>query len=185
MLPEVQVLTVLPEGDPAGMSLFCHKQQTMQSDAATVEAYIEALPQDRKEAIVRLRQTILDHLPGGFKETMGYGMIAYVVPHDRYPAGYHCNPATPLPFINLASQKNFIALYHMGVYADPDLLNWFTGAYPLHCTMKPDMGKSCIRFKKMEGIPFELIGQLVSKMTVEDWISRYELNIKSTAKEKR
>jgi hypothetical protein len=109
---------------------------------------------------------------------MNYGMPAFVVPHSIYPNGYHCNPKLPLPFINYASQKNYIALYHMGIYAKSDLLNWFIKEYPNHCKTKLDMGKCCIRFKKLEHIPYALIGELVSKMTVEEWISLYEKNIK-------
>ena len=110
----------------------------------------------------------------GFKELMGYGMLGYVVPHSKYPDGYHCNPELPLPFINLASQKNFIALYHMGIYSDPKLLNWFTKEYPKHSKSKLDMGKSCIRFKKPEDIPYKLIGELASKLTPDEWIKMYE-----------
>ncbi len=150
----------------------------MQYTASTPEDYIKQLPEDRIEPVQQLRKVILAHLPKGFKEGMGYGMIAYVVPHAIYPAGYHCDPKVPLPFINIASQKNFVALYHMGVYADKKLLDWFVGEYPKHCRTKLDMGKSCIRFKKMEDIPFELIGELASKMSVEDWISLYESHFK-------
>ena len=107
---------------------------------------------------------------------MNYGMIGYIVPHSTYPNGYHCNPKLPLPFINLASQKNFIALYHMGIYANPQLLDWFVAEYPKHSTQKLDMGKSCIRFKKMDQIPFDLIAELMQKITVNEWIKCYESN---------
>jgi hypothetical protein len=150
----------------------------MQSKATTPQAYIAELPAERREPMSRLRQTILDNLPEGFVETICYGMIGYVVPHSRYPAGYHCDPKQPLPFMNIASQKNYIAVYHMGVYADPDLMEWFTGEYPKHCKSKPDMGKSCLRFKKPEQIPYELIGQLSGKMSAERWIQIYENNLK-------
>jgi len=146
----------------------------MKYTASTPDAYVAQLPEDRQEAIQRLRQVIRTHLPPGFEETMGYGMIGYVVPHSLYPAGYHCDPKLPLPFINLASQKQFIALYHMGVYADPELLEWFTEAYAQAGIGKPDMGKSCIRFKKPEKIPYDLIGELCGKMTPQAWIARYE-----------
>ena len=105
-------------------------------------------------------------------------MIGWSVPLETYPAGYHCTPGSPLPFLNLASQKNFIALYHMGIYADEELLNWFVAEYPKHCKRKLDMGKSCIRFKKQEEIPFELIAELVQKMSPKDWISLYESKFK-------
>lgn len=146
--------------------------------AKTPEDYIKQLPDDRRQVMSELRQTILDHLPEDFEETMNYGMIGYVVPHSIYPGGYHPDPKQALPFINIASQKNFIAVYHMGIYADPELLNWFTGEYPKYCKTKLDMGKSCIRFKKIDQIPHKLIGELVEKMSVRQWISIYESNIK-------
>ncbi|MFN8326599.1 DUF1801 domain-containing protein [Flavobacterium sp.] len=146
----------------------------MPSKVTTVEEYINELPNDRKEAIEKLRKVISKNLPKGFEETIGYGMIGYVVPHSIYPKGYHCDTKQPLPFISLASQKNFIALYHMGIYAEPTLLEWFVSEFPKHAKSKLDMGKSCIRFKKIDDIPFELIGELASKMTTEDWINKYE-----------
>lgn len=151
----------------------------MQSKAVTVPAYLKEVPADRVVAVKKLRKTIKDNLPDGFKETMGYGMPAYVVPHKLYPDGYHCDPKLPLPFINFASQKNFVALYHMGIYANPKLLAWFEKEWPKQVTTKLDMGKSCIRFKNPDKIPFELIGQLCQKMTVQDWIKLYEKNVKN------
>ncbi len=139
----------------------------------TVQEYIQALPIERQEVIQKLRETITNSLPAGFEETISYGMIGFVVPLSTHPAGYHCDPKLPLPLINLASQKNFIALYHMGIYADDNLLNWFTSEYPKHCKSKLDMGKSCIRFKKMNDIPYELIAELCSKISVEKWIEVY------------
>jgi len=150
----------------------------MTSKATTPEQYIKELPADRKEAITQLRNTVLKNLPEGFKETMSYGMLGYVVPHEVYPAGYHCDPKLPLPFANIASQKNFIAFYHMGVYAMPGLLNWFTTEYAKQSPAKLDMGKSCIRFKKPEHIPYKLIGELIKKVSVKDWIKIYEENVK-------
>ena len=146
----------------------------MKSTATTPKEYVENLPEDRKKAVTELRKVMLKNLPEGFKEVIGYGMLGYVVPHSTYPNGYHCDPTVPLPFINIASQKNFIALYHMGLYMNPALLKWFTTEYPKHSKAKLDMGKSCIRFKKPEEIPFKLIGELCSKITVEKWISMYE-----------
>ncbi|MGB5229566.1 MAG: DUF1801 domain-containing protein [Eudoraea sp.] len=146
----------------------------MQSNAKTPKEYISELPEERKQPIMRLRETILKNLPEGFKEVMSYGMIGYVVPHSLYPDGYHCNPVLPLPFINIASQKNFIALYHMGIYSDKDLLNWFVTEYPKYVKTKLDMGKSCIRFKNIDHIPYKLIGELVTKMTAKQWINLYE-----------
>jgi uncharacterized protein YdhG (YjbR/CyaY superfamily) len=150
----------------------------MQSRAETVEEYLNELPEERKEVMRRLREIILKNIPKGFTEEMSYGMIGYVVPHSLYPDGYHCNPKLPLPFINIASQKNFVALYHMGIYAKPELPKWFTDEYPKHSNLKLDMGKCCIRFKKMEQIPFDLIEELVQKMSVEEWITCYESQIK-------
>lgn len=150
----------------------------MQSKAATVEAYIAELPQDRQEAINKLRKEINKNLPKGFKEVMSYGMIGYVVPHSLYPAGYHCTPELPLPFAGLASQKNAVTFYHMGVYANPVLLKWFADEYAKAGVGKLDMGKSCIRFKKPENIPYKLIGELAGKMTAQQWIDVYEKNIK-------
>ena len=146
----------------------------MTSTATTPTAYVDSLPEDRKIAITELQKIIKKNLPKGFEETMQYGMLSYVVPHKLYPAGYHCKPTDALPFLSIASQKNFIAVYHMGMYADKKLLDWFTAEFPKHSKAKLDMGKSCIRFKKPEQIPFELIGELASKMTVKEWISLYE-----------
>jgi len=143
----------------------------MQSKATSVQEYVDALPEDRKQAITMLRKVIVQNIPKGFEEVMSYGMIGYVVPHSLYPKGYHCNPKLPLPFVNIASQKNFIAVYHMGVYADKDLLTWFVNEYPKYGKTKLDMGKSCIRFKKPDQIPFQLIAELASKITVERWIA--------------
>ncbi len=150
----------------------------MQSNSTTPQEYIDSLPIERKVFVEKLRTIILENLPPGFQEVMGYGMLGYVVPHQIYPEGYHCNPKLPLPFINVASQKNFISLYHMGIYANPELMDWFSGEYSKLVKTKIDIGKSCIRFKKMDEIPFELIGELVKRMSVEDWISCYESNFK-------
>ncbi|MBK8350663.1 MAG: DUF1801 domain-containing protein [Saprospirales bacterium] len=150
----------------------------MTSTAATPDEYIDSLPEDRKAAMSELRKVIIKNIPKGFHEEMSYGMIGYVVPHSIYPAGYHCTPKLPLPFLSIASQKNFIAVYNMGMYADEKLLNWFVSEFPKHTTAKLDMGKSCIRFKKPEQIPYKLIGELASKMTVKDWIEVYEKNYK-------
>jgi hypothetical protein len=152
----------------------------MQIAANSPDEYVEQIPFDRKPAMNRLRQTILENLPKGFDETMSYGMIGYVVPHSIYPSGYHCDPKLPLPFIAIASQKNFVAFYHMAIYADKSLHNWFVAEYSIQSKSKLDMGKSCIRFKKPENIPFELIGQLVQKISVEKWIEMYETAFKKS-----
>ena len=150
----------------------------MQSKASTVEEYISELPTERQEALTKLRKEIKKNLSKGFKEGMSYGMIGYFIPHSVYPPGYHCDPKLPLPFMAVASQKNFVAVYHMGIYADPKIMKWFTDAYTKAVPGKLDMGKSCIRFKKPELIPVKLIGELASKMTAQDWISMYEKNYK-------
>jgi len=150
----------------------------MISKAKTAEQYIKELPADRKQAFTALRSVILKNLPKGFEETMGYGMIGYVVPHSLYPAGYHCDPTKPLPFMGIASQKNFIAFYHMGVYADPKLMKWVTAEYSKFVNGKVDMGKSCFRFKKPEQIPLKLIGELTKKVSMKDWIDTYEKVLK-------
>jgi len=149
----------------------------MQSNAKTVREYIDSLPDDRKKAITAIRKEILKNLPKGFEETMQYGMISYVVPHKTYPAGYHCNPKDPLPFISLASQKNHIALYHMAVYQGA-LHDWFLSAWRKSTEKKLDMGKSCIRFRKFEDVPLNLLGELASKLTPEQWIEKYERTMK-------
>jgi hypothetical protein len=150
----------------------------MQSNALSPQEYIDSLPSERKVAMQNLRKAILDNIPEGFKEGIAYGMLGYAVPHSLYPDGYHCDPKLPLPFISIASQKNFIALYHMGIYASPDLLEWFVSEYPKYSKSKLDMGKSCIRFKKMADIPFDLISELAGKMTPQSWIALYEKSLK-------
>jgi uncharacterized protein YdhG (YjbR/CyaY superfamily) len=150
----------------------------MQYKVSTVSEYIEQIPEERQAAFRKLRSTVKSNIPKGFKEEMSYGMVGYVVPHKLYPAGYHCSPELPLPFVSIASQKNFVALYHMGMYASPELMDWFVREYPKHSTLKLDMGKSCIRFKKPELIPLDLIGELMGKMTVEQWIALYESNFR-------
>lgn len=146
--------------------------------ANTPDEYVNAIDEDRQEAFQKLREVILDNIPDGFREEMSYGMIGYVVPHKLFPAGYHCDPKLPLPFVNIAAQKNFISLYHMGVYANGPLLEWFVGEYPKHSKGKLDMGKSCIRFKKTSDIPYDLIAQLMRKISVGGWINMYSALLK-------
>ena len=150
----------------------------MKATGATVEEILENIPEDRKEAFTKLHQTIVSNLPEGFEPGISYGMLGYVVPHHHYPAGYHCKPSEPLPFVSIASQKNSINFYHMGIYMNPSLLEWFVAEYQKHSAQKLDMGKSCIRFKKPEHIPYELLGQLMQKMTAAQWIALYEHNLK-------
>lgn len=150
----------------------------MRSEASSPDQYISELPAERRPAIERLRKVINENIPPGFEEVMSYGMIGFVVPHEIYPDGYHCSPELPLPFINLASQKNYIALYHSGIYADPKLLEWFKAEYTKIVPAKIDMGKSCVRFRRLDHIPYDLVGELCGKMTVDDWITLYESRIK-------
>ena len=154
----------------------------MRHEANSPEEYITQLPEDRQKPIEKLRTIIKENLPTGFEETISYGMIGYVVPHRIYPSGYHVNPEEPLPFISIASQKNFIALYHMGIYMNSDVLTWFREEYPKHVRTKLDMGKSCVRFKKLDTIPYELIGELSKKMSLEDYIKQYEAEVEKTIK---
>lgn len=142
----------------------------------SVDNYYNALPEERKEAMSKLRETISQNLPEGFTECISYNMPSFVVPHSLYPKGYHCDPKIPLPYISIASQKNFISLYHMGIYSDNKLLTWFEDAYKSLNIGKLDMGKSCIRFKKTDAIPYVLIAELSKKQTPQDWIALYESN---------
>lgn len=151
----------------------------MTTKATSVDDYLSKLDEDRQAAMSKMRKVIKKNLPKGFQETLNYNLPAFVIPHKTYPDGYHCDPKLPLPFISFASQKNFIALYHMGIYANPDLHKWFVEEYPKHCKRKLDMGKSCIRFKKLEEIPYELIGELCAKMSPQDWIDIYETHVKN------
>ena len=157
----------------------------MPSQAATPDQYLKELPADRKEPMTQLRNTIVKDLPKGFKEQMTYGMIGYVVPHEIYPPGYHCDPKLPLGMINIGSQKNFIVMHHMGLYASPELLKWFVTEYPKHSKAKLDMGKGCVRFKKMDDIPYKLIGELIKKVSVKNWIDAYEKAFTMAKKSKK
>lgn len=150
----------------------------MTYNVSTPAEYIAAIPEERREAFEKLREIILENIPDGYREGFHYGMIVYSIPHSLYPPGYHVDPKLPLMLASIASQKNFIALYHMGIYANPDLLDWFVTEYPKHSKSKLDMGKSCIRFKKPEHIPYTLIGQLMQKLSVEEWVECYESALK-------
>lgn len=140
----------------------------------TVEEYLEQVSEDKREALQSLRKVIKKNIPKGFEECINYNMIGYVVPHKLYAPGYHCDPKLPLPFVSIAAQKNFVAIYHMGIYADPKLLEWFTSEHAKRVPTKLDMGKSCIRYKKPELIPLELIAELMQKISVNQWIENYE-----------
>ena len=157
----------------------------MSKSSEEVDRYIESIPQDRKKSFSRLRDEIKKNLPKGFAEVINYGMLSYVVPHELYTKGYHCKPELPLPFISIASQKNFIAVYHMGIYADKQLLEWFQENYKEASNSKLDMGKSCIRFKKPDEIPFKLMGELSKKMSVKKWVGLYETQYLKSGKNKK
>ena len=146
----------------------------MKIDATSVDDYFNKIPVERKEEMNKIREIINTNLPNGFAEQLAYGMPSWVVPHSIYPNGYHVSPQLPLPFMSLASQKNFIGLYHMGIYSDPKLLNWWTKEYAKCCRRKLDMGKSCIRFKQLDDIPHNLIAELCAKISVKKWIETYE-----------
>jgi hypothetical protein len=146
----------------------------MKPNGSTVDEMLYNLPPDRLEPFNKLHLIIVKNLPKGFEPAISYGGLGYVIPHKIYPAGYHCKPSEPLPFAGIASQKGSINFYHMGIYAEPDMLDWFVSEYPKHCKQKLDMGKSCVRFKKMDDIPYKLIGQLMKKMSAKQWIALYE-----------
>ena len=150
----------------------------MKANGNTIAEILTSLPEDRAEPFNRLHDVIMANLPEGFEAAISYGGLGYVVPHSIYPLGYHCKPSEPLPFAGLASQKNSINFYHMGIYSDPKLMEWFLTEYPKHTHQKLDMGKSCVRFKKLDDIPYKLIGELMSKMSAEEWINIYETTMK-------
>lgn len=150
----------------------------MKADGKTVDEILKNVSKERFESFNKLHNVIVEHLPDGFEAAISYGGLGYVIPHSIYPNGYHCKPSEPLPFAGIASQKHSINFYHMGMYSDPNLLEWFVNEFPKHCNQKLDMGKSCIRFKKIDEIPFDLIGELMTKMSVKDWIRLYETRLK-------
>lgn len=150
----------------------------MQCKSTTVAGYLKELPEARREAIAKVRDTIRKHLPRGYEETMQYGMIGYVVPHKLYAPGYHCNPTEPLPFISLASQKNYMSLYMMCVYGDENFSAWIVEQFRAR-GKKVDMGKGCIRFKKLDDLPLEVIAEAVAKVPVADYIAAYEGKLKN------
>ena len=156
----------------------------MASQFATVEDYLASLPDDRREAIAAVRAVILKNLPKGFEEGIQYNMIGYYVPHSLYPAGYHCNPSEPLPFISLASQKSHMAVYMFCIYSSEEMTNWFVEEYK-KTGKRMDMGKSCVRFKKLENLPLELIGEAVGKISLEEFIAVYEEQIPASKRKKK
>ena len=146
--------------------------------ARTIAEYVKQIPEDRQQVFEKLLSILRENLPPGFEECLSYGMPAFSVPHSLYPQGYHVSPQVALPFISIASQKNFIAFYHMGLYATPELNSWWQEEYPKYSKRKLDMGKSCVRFKKMDDIPFELIQELAQKVSPQEWIATYEKQLK-------
>jgi len=150
----------------------------MKATTKTVNDILSGIPENHAESFNKLHNVILNNLPKGFEAAISYGGLAYVVPHTIYPDGYHCKPSEPLPFAGIASRKASINFYHMGIYSNPELLKWFLAEYPKYSTRKPDMGKSCVRFKKPDEIPYDLIAELIRKMTVQEWIDIYEKNLK-------
>lgn len=154
----------------------------MKAEGKTVIEILANLPEDRAEPFNKLHDVIVKNLPKGFEPAISYGGLWYVVPHKLYPDGYHCKPSEPLPFAGIASQKGSINFYHMGMYANPELLKWFQTEYPKHSKQKLDMGKSCVRFKKLDEIPYKLIGELMKKISVKQWIEVYETAFKPKSK---
>src|SRR2546423_350182 len=155
----------------------------MTSKAATVEEYLAELPEDRRAAISAVREVILANLPEGYVETMQYGMIGYVVPHSLYPAGYHCDPKQPLTYAMLGNQKNHMALYLMGAYGDEKTREWFEKAYS-ESGKKLDMGKACVRFKKVENLPLDVIGQAIARVPCDRYVESVEAMLKSRERKK-
>lgn len=150
----------------------------MKATGKTVKEILANIPKDRAASFNKLHDVIVKNLPKGFEPGISYGGLGYVVPHNLYPAGYHCKPSEPLPFAGIASQMHSINFYHMGIYADPDLLKWFVAEYPKNSKQKLDMGKGCVRFKQLDEIPYKLIGELMKKITVKKWIAIYESTMK-------
>ena len=144
----------------------------------SIKDYINLLESDRKKPIIQLINVIEQNIPKGFEKVMNYGMPSFVIPHSIYPDGYHCDNKLPLPFISISNLKSSISLHHMGLYANSELLDWFKSEYPEHSKTKLDIGKGCIKFKKINDIPYKLIGVLSKRMTVKNWIDTYEQNIK-------
>lgn len=156
----------------------------MTSKATTVEQYLAELPEDRRHAISAVREVILKNLPKGYEEGMQYGMIAYYVPHSIYPKGYHCDPKQPLTYAALASQKNYMSIYLMCEYGHTDNREKFVEAYKAS-GKKLDMGKSCVRFKKLDDLPLEVIGDAIGRVPVDTYVSMVEsvlANYKSSKK---
>ncbi len=180
----LETSSVITKRHTFNIELPTEKQKIMKANGKTVNEILINLPEDRVEPFNKLHDVIVENLPEGFEPAISYGGLGYVVPHTIYPAGYHCKPSEPLPFAGIASQKDSINFYHMGIYSDPELLNWFVTEYPKHSKQKLDMGKSCISFRKLNDIPYQLIGELMKKMSVKEWIDLYEKNLPPKLKKK-
>lgn len=154
----------------------------MRSDADNIADYLETIPEDRRAGMKKLYETIRKNLPEGFSEGMSYGMAGWCVPHTLFPEGYHCDPSKPLPFMNIANQKNYIVMHHMGLYGSGSLLDWFVSEWPKHSAKKLDMGKGCVRFKNPDEIPHALVAELCKKMTPQAWMDVYEKAVLSRGK---
>ena len=155
----------------------------MQSKAKTVAEYIASLPSDQREVLAAVRTVILANLDRGYQEAMQYGMVGYSVPHSRYPAGYHCDPKQPLPFAALAAQKNSLSLHLMGLYMNPSELKWFTQAWKA-TGKKLDMGKACVRFKKLDDVALDVVGEAFRRVSADAWIATYEATLAGSAQRK-
>ena len=140
-----------------------------------IEQFLQSIPEERREPFLSLRNAIFENIPEGFEERISANGITYLVPLERFPAGYHTKANTPLALIWISNEKGFISLHHMGLYGNKKLLDWFAGEYAKQVPTKLDMGKACVRFKKMDQIPYPLIAELASKITVERWIEIYTL----------
>ncbi|MCL4220984.1 MAG: DUF1801 domain-containing protein [Phycisphaerales bacterium] len=155
----------------------------MQSKATTVDQYLAELPEDRRATMIALRQVFLEKLPEGYVEGMAYGMIGYHVPHSTYPAGYHCDPRQPLPFAGLAAQKNHYSLYLFCIYGSQEFTARFRERWEA-TGRKLDMGKGCVRFKRLEDVPLEVVGEAIGSVPVDTFIALYEQNLRGAARTK-
>jgi len=156
----------------------------MAKQPRSVKEYLDGLPEDRRKALAKVRAAIRKGLPKGYREGIQYGMIGWSVPHALYPAGYHCDPKQPVPFAGLASQKNHMSVYLMCVYGDEEHRRWFETEWK-KTGKKLDMGKSCVRFKKAEDLPLELLTEAVARVPVDKFLAHYEASIPKSARRKK
>lgn len=157
----------------------------MTDAAASPEAYLAALPDDRRAVVTAVCEAIRPHLPEGIEEGMQYGMIGWYVPHSIHPDGYHCNPEEPVPYASVANQKAKVSVYLFCMYTDPDLAAWFADAYRAWLGRKPDMGKSCVRFKRVEDVPVELLAEVVRRMPLDTFLDRYTARIPARSRRRK